>query len=341
VSSAPRPPSEAEVHALPKVELHCHLDGAVRPATLLELAREASIPLPADTVEELLPYVRVAPDCRSLRDFLHTFETFYPVLVAPGAMRRAACELLEDAAADGVLHLEVRFCPALQQTERQSAEEVVGQVLAGLDEGGRATGVGWGVILCAYRPLPLAVNEHVVDFALSHADRGVVGVDLAGPEDLPGAPFAEAFARAREGGLPVTIHAGEAAGPESVREAVDVLGASRLGHGVALKEDAELASRVRETGVVLECCLTSNLQTGAVPSLADHPFDAFRRAGQRVTLSTDDPSVCGTRMTDELLLAARTWGYDLDDLRGLTADAAEGAFLDADRRRVLRARLAD
>ena len=332
-------PTRDALAALPKVDLHCHVDGAARPATLLELARGAGIALPADNVEALLPHVRVSPACRTLRDFLHTFETFYPVLSVPGAMRRVARELVEDAAADGVVHLEARFCPALQAGPEQSAEQVLRDTLAGLEEGGRATGTTWGAIVCAYRPLSLAVNEELVDLALSHVDRGVVGMDLAGPEDLPGAPFAEALTRAREGGLPLTIHAGEAAGPASVAEALDLLVATRIGHGVALARDAALAERVRDAGVAIECCLTSNLQTGAVASLDEHPFMALRAAGHAVTLNTDDPSVSGVTLTDELALAARTWGLSLDELAALQRTAAEVAFLGEDERAALLARL--
>lgn len=324
---------------LPKVDLHCHVDGAARPGTLLELARQAGLPLPADTVEELLPHVQVSPDCRSLREFLHTFETFYPVLSVPGAMERVAHELVEDAAADGVVHLEARFCPALQAGDHQDAATVTDAVLAGLASGAAATGIGWGAIVCCYRPLSHEVNAELVELALSRADRGVVAVDLAGPEDLPGAPFADLLLRARDGGLGVTVHAGEAAGPASVAEAVDRLGARRLGHGVALADDDALRARVRDLDLTVECCLTSNLQTGAVAELAEHPFPRFREEGLAVTLNTDDPAVCGVTLSDELALAASAFGLTRGDLAGLQRAAAEAAFLDDDGRRALLARL--
>lgn len=325
-----------EVLRTPLVDLHCHLDGAARPQTLLDLAASAGIALPADNVKDLLPHVQVSPNCQSLREFLLTFETFYPVLSVPGAMERVAHELLEDAAADGVAHLEVRFCPALQAGDKQSAAEVMEHVMSGLEAGGRATGVTWGAIVCCYRPLSLEVNEELVDLAIGHADRGVVAVDLAGPEDLPGAPFAAPFARAKDAGLGVTIHAGEAAGPESVREALDVLGATRIGHGVALKDDDELRRRVAGEGIVLECCLTSNVQTGAVASLDAHPFERFRSEGLAVTLNTDDPAVCGCTLTGEYALAAKQWGYDAATLRSLNRVAIDAAFMPRERAAELR-----
>ncbi len=321
-------PSAESIVALPKVDLHCHLDGAVRTGTILETARDAGIPLPADDVDGLRPHVQVSPDCRSLDDFLHGFEVFYPVLAVPGIMRRVAREFVHDVHADGVVHVEARFCPQLQAGPEQTAEQVLDDILVGLAEGAAATGVGWGAIVCAYRPFTVEQNEHMVDLALAARDRGVVAVDLAGPENLPGAPFAAALARAKAGGLRLTVHAGEAAGPESVREAVEVLGAERLGHGVALARDDALVADVRARGLPLECCLTSNLQTAAVADLAQHPFERLRQAGLHVTLNTDDPAVSGITLSDDYALAARTWGLGLDELRELSRAAARAAFVD-------------
>jgi adenosine deaminase len=338
----------AALRSLPKVELHCHVDGSARPGTLLELARAGGHALPAGvhSAADLAPHVRVSPACRSLDGFLHTFETFYPWLAAPGAMGRLARELVQDAAADGVVHLEARFCPALQAHERAgggrfSAEDVLKETLAGLADAARATGCSTGALVCLYRPLPRDVNAGLLELALRWHGRGVVGIDLAGPEHLPGAPLAPLFARAHAAGLPATVHAGEAAGPESVREALDLLHAVRLGHGVAVARDSALVARVRDAGVALECCLTSNLQTGAVTgSVADHPFDALRRAGVAVTLNTDDPGVSGITLGGELALAASTWGLHRDDLAALQLRAAEAAFLPGGARAALRQRLA-
>jgi adenosine deaminase len=332
-------PSRQAVEALPKVDLHCHVDGAARPQTLLDLARDGGVSLPADDLDGLLPHVQATDACRSLRDFLQVFEAFYPVLSVPGAMRRVARELVEDAAADGVVHLEARFCPALQAGPDQTSAQVLDDILEGLAEGSAATGTSTGAIVCCYRPLSLEVNEELVDLALAGADRGVVAMDLAGPEDLPGAPFAAALARAREGGLPLTIHAGEAAGPESITEALDLLATTRIGHGVALREDATLAERVREAGVAIECCLTSNLQTGAVASLDQHPFPRLREAGHLVTLNTDDPAVSGITLSGELLLAVQAFGLGWEDLLALQRASAQAAFLDEAGREALLARL--
>lgn len=343
----PAAPDAATLRRLPKVELHCHVDGAARAATLLDLARAGGHALPAGvrTAAELEPHVRVAPGCRSLDDFLHGFETFYPWLATPGAMGRLARELVQDAAADGVVHLEARFCPALQAHDRPggarwTAEDVLKETLAGLEQGARETGCTAVALVCLYRPLPHAVNAELLELALRWHGRGVAGLDLAGPERLPGAPCADLFARARAAGLPATVHAGEAAGPESVREALDLLHAVRLGHGVAVAGDPALVARVRDAGIALECCLTSNLQTGAVRGgLQAHPFDALRRAGVAVTLNTDDPGVSGITLSGELALAADTWGLQLEDLLALQRAAARAAFLAPAQRAALLARL--
>lgn len=353
----PTPLDEAALVLLPKVELHCHVDGAARPQTLLELARQARIPLPADTVEELLPHVRVSPHgtsgtadpsgpgTRSLRDFLATFETFYPVLRSPGAMGRLAHELAIDMAADGVVHLEARFCPALQAADAGSVgaggvEDVLRETLAGLAAGARRTGLSVGAIVCCYRPLPVEVNARLVQLALAYADRGVTGLDLAGPEDVSAAPLHALFRRAADARLPITVHAGEAAGPDSVWEALDHLHATRIGHGVAAARDERLVERLADRGTTLECCLTSNLATGAVASLSEHPFESLRRAGVRVTLSTDDPSVCGTTASRERLLAVHSFGLTPRDLLGIESDAVTAAFVGPTRRAELRGLIA-
>jgi adenosine deaminase len=325
----------------PKVDLHCHVDGAARPATVLDLARKAGVRLPADTPEELAPHLRAGPECRSLAEFLEVFDTFYPALRSPGAMGRLAHELVHDAAADGVLHLEARFCPALQADDEApySATDVLNETLSGLAAGARETGLSVGAIVCCYRILSLAQNTDLVELAVRHADRGVVGIDLAGPEDRSGAPLAALFTRARDAGLGLTVHAGEAAGPASVAEALDTLHANRIGHGVALRDDPALAARVADAGVALECCLTSNLRTGAVAGLAEHPFDALRRAGLAVTLNTDDPAVCDTTLSQEFALAQQAWGYGEQELAEITRTAVAAAFLDDRARAALAARV--
>jgi len=330
---------DAFLRALPKVELHLHLDGAIRTATILDLARAIGHPLPGATVAELEPHVRVPAGCRSLRDFLGAFETFYPVLRQKGAVRRIARELSEDKAAEGTVYFEARFAPVLLTAPGLGMEDLVVEVLEGLEEGAAHGGARGRVLLCCYRPNEPASSLETVRLAAKHRDRGVAGVDLAGPEDLPAAPHRAAFAKARDEGLAVTVHAGEAGGPENVLEALDDLGAARLGHGVALRRDPALRERVRAAGVTVEMCPTSNLHTCAVASIRTHPFPALLREGLRVTVSTDDPAVSGIDLVHEYRLLVKEFGLLRDEVRRVALHAAEGAFVAEAERSALRRRI--
>ncbi len=335
-------PQEDLLRRLPKVDLHLHLDGSVRPQTMLELAQAHGIALPASTVEGLLPHVRVPRDCGSLARFLATFEVIYPVLRFPDAMARVARELCEDAARENILYFETRFAPVLQEAPGFPIEAVLESVLFGLDEGMAATGVKAQVILCGIRTLPPADTLRTVELAIRYRDRGVCGVDLAGDEAIaPIGPHAAAFALARKADLPITIHAGEAAGAESVREAVEVHGAKRIGHGTRAARDLKLLDDLAFRGVSIEVCLTSNAQTGAVRSVAEHPLPKFLDRGIPATLNTDDPAVSGITLTHEYGVAMEALGFELPDLEGLGRNAARVAFLSAPERKRLEARIAE
>ncbi|MEK7867737.1 MAG: adenosine deaminase [Planctomycetota bacterium] len=333
-------PSEAELRLLPKIDLHLHLDGAVRVRTILELAQAHGVPLPADTVEGLAPHVLVPPDCGSLARFLKTFDVFYPVLRFPDAMTRVAREACEDAARENVIYLEARFCPLLQEAPGFPLEAVLESVLEGLRQGMEATGVRAQVILCCYRPLSGEGSLRVARLALAYRERGVCGLDLAGDERAhPIGPHAEAFSLARKADLPITIHAGEDGGPQGVREAVEVLGARRIGHGTRAARDEGLLDLLARRGVALEVCLTSNAQTGTVKRLADHPLPLFLDRGVRATINTDDPAVSGITLTHEYRVAMEELGFELPDLEGLGRNAARAAFLPEADRRDLEARI--
>ncbi len=340
-------PSEDELRRLPKIDLHLHLDGAVRVGTILELGRSHGVPLPADTVEGLAPHVRVPRDCASLARFLKTFDVWYPVLRFPDAMTRVARELCEDAARENVIYFETRFCPPLQEAPGFPSEAVLESVLEGLRQGTEATGVRAQVILCCYRPFPGETSVRTARLALAYRDRGVCGLDLAGDERAhPIAPHAEAFAIARKADLPITIHAGEdpqagsaGGGAMGIREAVAIHGARRIGHGTRAALDPALLDLLARRGVALEVCLTSNLQTGAVKRLADHPLPKFLDCGVPATLNTDDPAVSGITLTHEYGAAVKELGFELPDLEGLGRNAARAAFLPESERKRLEARI--
>lgn len=304
-----------------RYELHCHLDGSVRPGTVAELAAGQGIPLDRPA-EDLV----VAPrDCGSLMRYLSYLDPVLDVLQTPEALRRAARELVHDWHADGVVVGEVRFAPQLHGRNGMTMDEAVNAVAGGLALGSAETSVHSGLLLCCLRHQSPEVSEQVVDTALRHRAL-VVGVDLAGDESLPGQAHRSAFAAAHAGGLAVTIHAGEAAGPRSVWEAIDVLGAARIGHGVRAVEDPALVERLRRDGIALEMCPSSNLQTGAIAELACHPADRLLADGLVVTLSTDGRTTSATTLGREFGLMAEEFGWTGDHETRCQDNARAAAF---------------
>ena len=316
-----------DYRALPKIDLHLHLDGAIRVPTIAELGDELGIRLPTNDPVQLARYVQVDRDCRSLADFLKRFEVFYPILPFARTQERIAYELCEDCARDHVIYFEARFAPSLAASPTFSMEDSVVAALEGFRRGQRDFGVRCGLILCCYRSVSLAENLETVKLANKYRDRGVVGIDLAGDEvHFPAAPHAEAFALARRLELPITIHAGEGEQPNNIREAVFEHGATRIGHGVALQHDNELLKRVRDEGTLFEICLTSNLHTCSVPDLQRHPFTKFFQERVNVTLNTDDPAISNITLSHEYELAAREFQLTRPQIQQLLHSAAQGAF---------------
>jgi len=312
---------------LPKIDIHIHLDGAIRVRTIAELGDQLGIKLPTYDPKKLAGYVQVNRDCRSLTDFLKRFEVFYPVLPFAKTQERIAYELCEDCRRDNVIYFETRFAPALAASAKFRMEDAVVAALEGLRRGQLDLGVRCGLILCCYRSISVQENIETVNLARKYRDQGVIGIDLAGDEThFPAAPHAEAFALARKLELPITIHAGEGGHPEHIREAVFEHGATRIGHGVSLQQDPELLKAVRDQGTVFEICLTSNLQTCTVPSLQAHPFKRFLDEKLRVTLNTDDPGISNITLTDEIEIAAREFKLRTAQIRELQLNAARAAF---------------
>jgi adenosine deaminase len=306
------------------IDLHLHLDGALRTATILALADKAGVALPERTVTELEKHVTVGPECRSLVDFLRCFDVFLPVLRSAEAMERVAFELVEDQRRDGVTYFEARYAPILQAQPGFPLEASVEAVLAGLTRGDPSR--RWGLILCALRDHPPETSLATARAAVSFRDRGVVGFDIAGNEAAPAAPHRPAFDYVRRHDLPATAHAGEAGPAANIAEAIDALGARRIGHGVRVVDDPELLRRAIDRGIVFEQCLTSNLQTRSVRSLAEHPFPRLLRAGALVTLNTDDPAVSRITLSGELELAKRAFALSDREIERVAENAARAAF---------------
>jgi adenosine deaminase len=324
-----------QLRRLPKAELHCHLDGSVRPATLLELAHEYGAPMPRSDAESLRTYMR-ASDVHSLEEYLERFSVTLSVLQTAEALERVAYELVEDAAADGVRYIEIRYAPMLNVTGGLSLGEAIEAPLRGLARAEHEHGTVGRLILCALRQYDPDDSLEVAELGAEYRLRGVVGFDLAGPEAAyPASHHARAFAYARERGLACTCHAGEGAGADSVREAVHVCGAERLGHAARLIEDASLTDYVGEHRIPLEICLTSNVQTGAAPSYEGHPIRQFFDRGLNVVLNTDNRLMSDTTLTDEYLLAADRLGFTADELSSIALNGFESCFLPLDERHPL------
>ena len=317
---------------LPKAELHCHLDGSVRPQTLLDLAQEYEVQMPRSDANALRDFMR-ASDVHSLEEYLERFAITLSVMQTAEALERVAYELAEDAAADGVRYIEVRYAPVLNVERGLSLSEVVDAPLRGLARAERDHGIVGRIIVCALRHLDPDRSLEVAELAVAYRQRGVVGFDLAGPEAThPAGHHVRAFAYAREHGLACTCHAGEGAGAESVFDALHVCNADRLGHAARLVEDQSLIDYVGERRVPLEICLTSNVQTGAAPSYELHPMRAYFDWGLNVVLNTDNRLMSDTTLTDEYSLAADRLRFTPEELSTVAMNGFESAFLPLDER---------
>jgi adenosine deaminase len=312
---------------LPKAELHCHLDGSVRPQTLIDLGREYHQAMPRDDVDALREYMRV-DDARSLEDYLARFDVTLSVMQSAEALERIAYELAMDAAADGVRYLEVRYAPVLNIRHGLSLGEAVESPLRGLERAERDGGAMARVIVCGLRHMSPEISIELARLAVGYKYRGVVGFDLAGGElGNPAAPHAAAFAYAREHDLACTCHAGEGADASYVREAVHICGANRIGHATRLYEDEALTQYVNDRRIALEICLTSNVQTRAVESYQEHPLRRYFDRGMNVVLNTDNRLMSGTTLTDEYAHAATTLGFSFDELCEIALNGFASAFI--------------
>ena len=325
VSSVPI--DRALLRRLPKAELHCHLDGSVRPSTLIELGLESGRPMPRDTEDALADYMRV-DDARNLEDYLDKFAITLGVMQTASSLERIAYELAEDAAREGVRYLEVRYAPVLNVRDGLSLEDAVEAPLRGLERAEREHGIIGRVIVCAIRNMSPAVSLELAELAVAYRHRGVVGFDLAGGEaGNPASAHQAAFLHARAHDMACTCHAGEGDGADSVRQAVHVCGANRIGHATRLIEDRSLMDYCNDRRIALEICLTSNVQTRASDSYEAHPFRKYYDEGLNVVLNTDNRLMSGTTLTDEYEHAANNLNFTFDELCAVSLNGFESAFL--------------
>ncbi len=335
------------IRKVPKVELHEHLDGGLRPETIISLAKERNIALPSYDREELTSWFQEGCRRKSLPLYLETFRYTTAVMQDRASLFRVAEEELLDLAEENVVYAEIRFAPSLHTKGGMNPEEVVSTVIRGADEARRKTGIEYGLILCAMRNEDPVKSLETAELAVAFSGRGVVGFDLAGDEcGYPAKKHVEAFNYIRRKNFNITIHAGEAFGLESIWQALQICHADRIGHGTRITEDmtiengkilkmGSLANYIRDKRIPLEMCLTSNVGTGACQSYAAHPFPLLLRNNFRVFLSSDNRLMSGTDLTREMLIAAETYGLGFDDLEKITINAMKSAFIHHDRKLVL------
>ena len=321
--------------SLPKIELHCHLDASLRVSTVADLGRKIGLELPT-TLEPAL----IAPECCiDLADYIARIDLALEVMQHRDHLVRIAQEVVEDLAADGTIYGEIRFAPQLHLRNGLNMQEVLNAVHEGLKQGEQETGMKTGLIVCCLRHESGKQSLDIAKLAVNNRDK-VCALDLAGDEArYIGAPHAEAFALAKREGLRRTVHAGEAAGAESIREALDLLAAERIGHGVRIIESDELQDRAKTARLPLEMCPLSNIQTRAANSLSEHPIDGLLRKGLHVTVNTDCRTVSYTTLTKEFERLETTFKWGAAEFHQCQRNSAEAAFISDDVRADLMSRL--
>lgn len=338
--------SERFLQSLPKVLLHDHLDGGLRPSTVLELAHEIGYQgLPTADAGELAHWFHRGARRGSLPLYLEGFIHTCGVMQTEEALERVAYEMMEDMKNDGVVYVETRFAPVFHTEKGLHWDEVVNAVLKGLERGKKDFGVEFGLIICAMRNMNL--SQEMAELAVDYRERGVVGFDLAGEEGgFPPKKHVDAFHYIQRENFNITVHAGEAFGKESIWQAIQWCGAHRIGHATRLIEDIGLDKReplkivkmgylaqyVLDKRIPLEICLTSNVDTGAVPSMEEHPFGLYHQYKFRVTINTDDRLMSNTTMSREFKVAHQVFKFSLDDLEKITINAMKSAFIPYNRR---------
>ncbi len=330
------------IRKLPKVELHDHLDGGLRPSTILSLAHEYGISLPSSSEKALAHWFHRGAEQKSLPLYLETFSVTTSVMQTKEALERVAFEAMEDYAQEHVVYAEIRFAPILHQQKGLNLEDIVSSVLRGLERGKRTTGVTYGLILCALRNQDPRISLDIAELAVAFSDRGVVGFDLAGDENgHPPKKHLEAFQYIRNRNFNITIHAGEAFGTESIWQAIQTCGAHRIGHGTRLLEDmsvygtriekmGSLANFIRDKRIPMEMCLSSNIGTGAAANFDEHPFNIFYRNNFRVSLCSDNRLMSNTNLTKEMEIAVLHFNLSLLDLEKITLNAMKSSFIHHD-----------
>jgi len=313
---------------IPKVELHRHLEGSLRVSTMLEIAAQENIHLPS--AQEFKNLVQVQKDePQDFKNFLSKFDTLRKFYISHSAIERYTREAVEDAASDGILHLELTFTPvALCRIRGYELGEIMDLVAETAQAAATEFGIQVRLIASANRHEDPELAAKVAELAVDRIPKGIVGLGLVGNEaEFPAQPFFEIFRLAKKGGLSIVIHAGEWGGAENVREAIEEFDADRIGHGVRIFESPDVLDLARRKGITFEVCITSNCQSGVVSSCADHPVKKMLDTGLNITLNTDDPGISNITLSHEYLLAREQYGFSQASLYQCIQTAAKAAFI--------------
>lgn len=332
------------VQRMPKVALHEHLDGGLRPETIIELAPSCGVDLPTSDPDALRAWFFRGANRGNLAEYLEGFAVTCGVMQSAETLERIAYEALEDLARDGVVYAELRFAPQFHGGNGLAEEAIMDAVLRGMKRGGEEHGIRWGLIVCGMRGTAPDIALKSAELAVAFRDRGCVGFDLAGDEfGHPPKDYLQAFQFCQRENFNITIHAGEAFGPQSIWQALQYCGAHRIGHGTRLREDVvikddqvlsmgKLTQYILDHRIPIECCLSSNVHTGAVGSIPEHPFRWFLRHNFRVTINTDNRLMSGTTPSEEHWIAAETFDLEFKDLEKVVINGMKSAFIRYDHR---------
>lgn len=314
---------------LPKIELHCHLDGSVRPKTIIELAKIAGVDLPTSDIEAIKNILIAPMECTSLNEYLERFQVPVAIMQSRESLKRVAYELMEDSAKENIKYIEIRFAPLLHTDKGLSPEEIIQSVLEGIKEGEKNYDIKGNLILSFLRHMPAETIYDVIEVGKKYLGDGVVAIDLCASEERGFCEkFIHPFSLGKKYGYNITIHAGETGIGENVLDAIQTLGAERIGHGIHIKNCKEAYELVKEKNIFLEMCPTSNVQTKAVNSFDTHPILDFHRDGIKVTINTDNRTVSNTTLTNECHVIKENFEIDLDTYKNIYFNSVDAAFTD-------------
>lgn len=314
---------------LPKIELHCHLDGSVRVSTIIDIAKKENIEIPSFKEEIVKKFIEVPKDCTSLNEYLKKFELPNKIMQSSYSLERIAFELLEDAASENIKYIEIRFAPQLHTKGGLSFDQVIKSVLKGVKKAEEIYDIRGNLILGCMRNMSIKSGLEVVKEGNKFLNNGVVAIDLCGPEYEGFAyEYKEITDLAKELGYEITIHAGEAASAQNVIDAINILGATRIGHGVRIKDMKEAYDLVKEKKITLEMCPTSNVQTKAIDYFYNYPFYDFYKDNIKVCINTDNRTVSNINLTNEISLISNEFKISLDDYNKIYINSIEASFAD-------------